>query len=205
MNNHPPTKKTTLILVRHGETTWNAEERLQGQADPELSPEGREQVAQIRHVVARLSPARVVCSDLQRTRETAAILGYANPEIDMRLREADLGQWTGQYVADLIATSNGDYLAWREGQFTPPGAESWPALCQRVQSALEAIVTLREIILVVTHGGPIRAACSRFLGLEPQHILPVRPASITIIEFKDKARLGVYNLRPDDVEFKRSD
>jgi glucosyl-3-phosphoglycerate phosphatase len=205
MTTHNPTKKTTLILVRHGETIWNAEERLQGQADPELSPEGREQVAQIRHVVDRLSPAKVVCSDLLRTRETAAILGYPSPEIDARLREANLGEWTGRYVADLITASNDDYTAWREGQFTPPSAEPWSALCQRVQAVLEDLATQREVILVVTHGGPIRAACSRFLGLEPQHILPVRPASITMIEFKDRARLGVYNLRPDDVEFKRSD
>jgi broad specificity phosphatase PhoE len=205
MTTHNPTKKTTLILVRHGETIWNAEERLQGQADPQLSVAGREQVLQIRHVVERLAPTRVVCSDLLRTRETSTLLGYPSPEIDPRLREADLGDWTGKYVSDLIAASNSDYVAWREGQFTPPNAEPWTALCQRVQAALEALSSQREVILVVTHGGPIRAACSRFLGLEPQHILPVRPASITIIEFKDRARLGVYNLRPDDVEFKRSD
>jgi glucosyl-3-phosphoglycerate phosphatase len=203
--NHSPQPKTTFILVRHGETAWNAEERLQGQADPGLSDVGREQVAQIRHVVQRLNPSRIICSDLLRTRETAAILGYDTPVLDARLREADLGAWTGQYVADLIAQSSESYTAWRHGQFTPPGAESWPRMCQRVQSILESLSRCGEPILVVTHGGPIRAACAQFLGLEPQHVLPVRSASVTIIEFKEHARLGVYNLRPDDVEFKRTD
>lgn len=194
-----------IILVRHGETDWNAEERLQGQADPGLSTQGRLQVEQMRPVIQRLKPSRVVCSDLLRTRETAAILSDATPELEPRLREADLGEWTGQYVPELMASVDGSYTAWRHGQYTPPGGESWDRLCQRVKAVLEELVRGGENTLVVTHGGPIRAACAQFLGLQPQHVLPVRSASITILEFKEHARLGVYNLRPDDVEFKRAD
>jgi glucosyl-3-phosphoglycerate phosphatase len=205
MTTYSPSKKTTFILVRHGETHWNAQERLQGQADPGLSDDGRSQVAQIRPVVARLGPTRIICSDLLRTRETAGILGFDSPILERRLREADLGEWTGQFVPDLIAVNGDDYAAWRHGQFTPPGGESWQDMCQRVESVLESLSACGETILVVTHGGPIRAACARFLGLHPQHVLPVRSASLTIIEFRDYARLGVYNLRPDDVEFRRTD
>jgi broad specificity phosphatase PhoE len=203
--NHSNAAKTTLILVRHGETIWNAAERLQGQADPELSEAGRAQVADIRHVVERMSPSVVVASDLQRTRETAAILGYESPRLDARLREADLGAWTGRYVSELCEPSDADYRAWRAGLFTPPGAEPWDALVGRVEASLKELVPLHQTVLVITHGGPIRAACARFLGLEPAAVLPVRPASITIIEVKERARLGVYNLRPDDVEFRRTD
>jgi broad specificity phosphatase PhoE len=198
-------EKTTVILVRHGETTWNAVERLQGQADPGLSENGREQVLMLRPIIANLAPTRTICSDLLRTRETAALLGYDAPEVDARLREADLGAWTGRYVADLLASSNGDYAAWREGKLTPPGGETWYSLCQRVGSLIGQVAASGETLLVVTHGGPIRAACSVFLGLEPQHVLPVRSASITLIEFKDRARLGVYNLRPEAIAFKRTD
>jgi glucosyl-3-phosphoglycerate phosphatase len=70
---------------------------------------------------------------------------------------------------------------------------------------MKSLSKSHEVVLVVTHGGPIRAACYRLLNLQPSHILPVRPASISIIEVKEQARLGVYNLRPDDIEFKRVD
>ncbi len=165
---------------------------------------GRE-LQPVQFVALTICPTRVLCSDLLRTRETAAILGYDAPILEPRLREADLGDWTGQFVANIMLHSSDQYVAWRHGQYTPPNGESWQKLCQRVHAVLAGLSDCGETILVVTHGGPIRAACAEFLGLQPQNILPVRSASITIIEFKDHARLGVYNLRPDDVEFKRTD
>jgi probable phosphoglycerate mutase len=205
MNSQPASKKTTLIFVRHGETNWNAEERLQGQADVGLSEAGYAQVARIKHVIERLSPTYVVASDLLRTRETASVLGYEHPILDVRLREANLGDWTGQYVSTLLAASAEDYMAWRHGRLTPPNGESWQQLCSRIAEVIGELASRHETILVVTHGGPIRAACFQCLNLSPQHVLPVRSASITTIEFKDCPRLGVYNLRPDDLEFKRAD
>src|SRR5215207_10303612 len=66
-----------LILVRHGESTWNAEERLQGQLDPPLSERGREQALELKALIEKLgiSNDRVICSDLGRARETADLLG----------------------------------------------------------------------------------------------------------------------------------
>ena len=70
-----PTVDRPLILVRHGESTWNAEERLQGQLDPPLSERGREQSRALAGVVDGVPEERVVCSDLGRARETAELLG----------------------------------------------------------------------------------------------------------------------------------
>ena len=81
-----------LLLVRHGESEWNKERRLQGQADIALSPHGRNQALQLRPVIASLAPDCVLTSDLRRARETAALLGYQEAEPCVPLREAAPGQ-----------------------------------------------------------------------------------------------------------------
>src|ERR671932_2860103 len=81
-----------LVIVRHGESTWNAEERLQGQLDPPLSERGREQALALR-AAADLSgfpPERTICSDLSRARETAELLGVRVGRYDARWREIDI-------------------------------------------------------------------------------------------------------------------
>src|SRR3954451_17636073 len=64
-----------LILVRHGESTWNAEERLQGQLDPPLSDRGRDQARALAGMVDGVPAERIVCSDLGRARQTAELMG----------------------------------------------------------------------------------------------------------------------------------
>lgn len=186
-----------LLLVRHGATAWNAEGRLQGQADIALSAEGREQVAALAPLITELRPARVACSDLLRARETAALLGYAAPALDPRLREADLGDWTGRRSADLRATAGDLYHDWRVGRVTPPNAEPWAALCARVDAALSELQAGDGITLVVTHGGVVRAACALLIGLQPAVIQPPAPASLTAITLDGRPRLAVFNRTGD--------
>src|ERR1044071_4469856 len=76
-----------LILVRHGESTWNAEERLQGQLDPPLSDRGSEQSRALAAIVNGVRDDRVVCSDLSRARETADLIGLRPGRYDERWRE----------------------------------------------------------------------------------------------------------------------
>ena len=88
-----------LILVRHGQSTYNAQLRLQGQADPPLSEAGREEA---RALAGALPPfAQVVTSDLVRASETAALLGYPDATRDPRWREIDIGEWQGRSLADF--------------------------------------------------------------------------------------------------------
>ena len=91
-----------LILLRHGETRWNAEQRLQGQDNSELSERGVRQARQFTPYARALLPAQVISSDLGRTRETARIIGYPDAPSDPRLRELDMGEWTGRVKQELI-------------------------------------------------------------------------------------------------------
>ena len=104
-----------LILMRHGETTWNAESRLQGQDNSALSERGIEQVRRFRAFLRALNPARVVSSDLGRTRQTAELIGHGDCPSDPRLREWDMGSWTGRTKPELIAAHGALYHAWRAG------------------------------------------------------------------------------------------
>ena len=177
-----------VLLVRHGETTWTAARRLQGNLDVPLSDHGRTQARALAPVIADHAPVRVITSPLARSRETCALLGYQDLREDDRWAEADLGLWTGRYAAELLAEGS-RYTQWRAGQFTPPGGEPFSAMTARVVAALDALFDedCDGTTLVVTHGGPIRAACLHLVGLDPAHVVPVGPASITAIDVEPAA------------------
>ena len=188
-----------LILMRHGETNWNAEERLQGQDNSELSPRGVEQAKRFAAFVRALRPARVVSSDLGRTRETAALIGYADCPSDARLREWNMGVWTGRTKPDLIAENAELYHAWRAGHHTPDGGEAWPDFSARVATGLrDWLGQDTGDLLAVVHGGVIRAALDAFLGIPPSKVIPVTPGTGTILSFKasnyETAQLEGYNI-----------
>lgn len=186
-----------LLFLRHGETEWNERRILQGQADPPLSARGRQQARAITGFVTAYGPDLALCSDLQRARETAAIVGFAEACSDPSWREADLGAWTGASIKALRAERPEDYQAWREGRLTPPDAESFEQLCARVDGALAALTEQEGVVLVVTHGGVVRAACTILLGLRPANLVPVDPGSLTVIDVGGKPRLRAFNARPE--------
>lgn len=189
-----------LLLVRHGESTWNAARRLQGQADAPLSELGRTQAGRLAAVITQYKVEHAVSSDLGRARATAALLGFDAARCDERWRETDVGTWTGQGIDALRAADAARYQAWREGRHTPPGGESWAAMVDRVCAAVDELIAVGGCHLVVTHGGPIRAVCAALVGLEPSRVVPVSPATVTIIDTSGRSRLQAYNLaaRPVD-------
>jgi broad specificity phosphatase PhoE len=183
---------TMLILLRHGETAWNAERRLQGRHEVDLSTRGRQQVAGLAVPLATVAPTRVISSPLLRTLETARLLGFHDPILDARWQEADLGEWTGRTRSEIPPE---DYAAWRAGRLTPPGAESFEDLRARVEEAITSLKT-EERPLVVTHGGPIRAACDVLLGLGPETLVPAGNGALTVFDLSGvRPRLQGYNLR----------
>src|SRR3546814_16845958 len=119
-----------LILMRHGETGWNAEARLQGQDNSSLSERGIEQARRLRTFVRALKPARVVTSDLDRARQTAELIAHGDCPSDPILRECNMGSWTGRTKPDLHATPAALPTTWRAAEFTPhrrePGEEGSP-------------------------------------------------------------------------------
>ncbi|HEX4779037.1 MAG TPA: histidine phosphatase family protein [Acidimicrobiia bacterium] len=149
---------TTLLLVRHGQSTWNAAGRWQGHADPPLSPLGEEQA---RQAGARLaSDGRidaVVTSDLRRAHRTATLVGAVlglDASIEERVRERDAGEWTGLTRDDIDRDWPG-YLAEHR---RPPRFEDDATLLARVLPALAELGARHAggRVLVVTHGGVVR-------------------------------------------------
>lgn len=189
-----------LVLVRHGETEWNALRRLQGQTDIALNDRGRGQAPAPAPAPA---PDLAVSSDLKRAAETALLLGVdARPE--PRLREQDLGDWSGREIAALDA---GEYQAWRAGQFVPEGAETWAVFRARVALAMrDALAAAERTAVLVCHGGVIRAALDAALELAPSRIIPVGPGSMTVLAYPSGgARLEAFNLRGGSLELNAPD
>jgi probable phosphoglycerate mutase len=190
-----------LLLVRHGQSEWNAGRVLQGQANVPLSDLGRAQAAALAPVVSGLAPDRAVTSDLARASETAAILGHTNARPDPALREINVGVWQGRSIPDLIAEDRESYAGWRAGSYRPDGGEDWGSFVARVEHAIrgECGSLCAGTLLVVCHGGVIRAAMQAFLGLRPQNVLPVAPASLSVLRLADtgsSAKLELYNFCP---------
>jgi broad specificity phosphatase PhoE len=184
-----------LLLVRHGESEWNKERRLQGQADIALSPHGRNQALQLRPVIASLAPDCILTSDLQRARETAALLGFHEAEPCVPLREIDVGDWTGRPIAEIEKGDLAAYRGWRAGRFTPPRGEEWAAFKDRTCAVVRRCVggDARRILLVA-HGGVIRAILEGLLGLEPARIVPVGPASLTVLKHTSDEKMAAFKL-----------
>jgi probable phosphoglycerate mutase len=186
-----------LILIRHGESTWNSEERLQGQLDPPLSERGREQSRALQPLVESLGvPAdRVVCSDLGRARETAEVLGLEPVVFDPAWREIDVGEWGGKRAAEIDAQSD-ELTNWRGGPRTAPDGESWDEFTARVADAVDEIVEAGGPWLVVCHGGCIRVATAHLTGAHPLALGSPPNASATAFELGARPRLLTYGATP---------
>jgi probable phosphoglycerate mutase len=157
----------TTFIIRHGQTDWNAEYRLQGQQDIPLNQTGRRQAtengARLKHVAGDLPAYSFISSPLQRARETMEIIRTAadldahDYAIDERLKEISFGDWEGWTNAEIAATDPGrieDRYA-DKWDFIPPGenAESYEILSWRVGSWLKDIA---GPTVAVCHGGVIR-------------------------------------------------
>lgn len=187
---------TRVYLIRHGESEWNAARRLQGQADPPLSSRGEAQVVALRDMLSRLVVGRCVASDLRRASRTAELLGLA-AQPDPAWREIDVGVWSGRDIDALRFQDPQAYLGWRAGTFAPAGGEPWGEFRDRVSGAMAQAADGVDAVLAVTHGGVVRALVADALGIGPQMLAPVQPASLTVIEIGPRPRLRTYNLRPD--------
>lgn len=150
-----------LLLVRHGESEWNAIGRWQGWADPPLTELGRRQAFVAARAVGAVDA--IVSSDLARARETAEViaaeLGIGPVVVHASLRERDAGPWTGMTRREIEA----EWPGYLERGERPPGYEQDEALLERVVPALLALEPAGEAVLVVTHGGVI-GAVDRCLG-----------------------------------------
>ena len=150
-----------VLLVRHGETDYNATGRFQGRTDTPLNDRGREQSRALARALEGEELAALYSSPLARARETAEIVGarlVLEPVYDDRLVEAYAGEWQGRLCDDVIAEAPGAFAAWRAAEpgFRFPGGESVAEQAARVAAALADVAAGPLPALVVTHGGAIR-------------------------------------------------
>jgi len=177
-------KITRFGLMRHAQTRWNLEKKIQGQSDSSLTADGERQAARWGQLLKHWEWDRIIASDTGRARQTAELINVCLNiplTIDSRLREQDWGQWVGKTIAQLkteIPQELDEQVAagWA---FCPPGGEDRRHVLKRSQKALleAAAQWPANNILVVTHEGVIKSLiyhlCSRkFLATEPPIIKP---------------------------------
>ncbi len=200
---------TRLLLVRHAETVWNVERRYQGQGDSPLTERGHRQAARLADRLAALPVAAIYTSDLGRTVETARALAAPHglsPRLAPALREASFGEYEGFTFAELVERFGDAVTHWAADpvRLAPPGGETLIDFQARVGDWLPGVVADHpgETVLLVGHGGSVRAAVMDTLGMDLAHYRRLRMdnAALTIVDrdgdfkalvlFNDTSHLG---------------
>lgn len=168
----------SLFLIRHGETDWNSDRRIQGSVDVPLSEVGRAQAAAVAHDLAEqgLRADCIFTSDLQRAAETGRILagrlGVSHVASSPLLRELHCGEWEGRYIDDLRQNDREFYETWLDDPaLVLPGGESVLQVRARVERFFEthrAGLDASENVLIVAHGLINRMFLSVLLQIDPQ-------------------------------------
>ncbi len=156
---------TRLIAVRHGETAWNVDARIQGQLDIGLNDNGRWQARRVGQALAGEAPAAVYSSDLQRAWHTAESIAQAAgaPMVPVQaLRERHFGLFQGKTFHEIEQAWPEHALQWRKRvpDWAPPqGGETLLALRERVSRSVHEIAArhVGELVVLVAHGGVLDA------------------------------------------------
>lgn len=196
---------TTLILLRHGLTDWNASGRFQGQADIPLNDVGHLQAATAGRALASLRPDAIWSSPLTRTRQTAAPLAEITGlevRTDDRLKEIHVGSWEGLTFPDVDGidpTFSEGLRAGRDMRRSPEG-ETATETGARTAAALADIAAAHtdQVVAVVSHGVALRQGIAAFLGWgwdQSQQLGHIDNCSWAILELHHGHwRLGGYNI-----------
>ena len=192
-----------LLIVRHGETDWNSDGRIQGHTDVRLSERGAQQAALLGERLASTPIHAAYCSDLSRAAETAELV-LADRDVPLqrtpRLREYHKGSFEGLTLAEIKAQYPGLYPTYMEKDldFAPAGGENTRGVSARMALITNEIKDrhLDETVLVVGHGGSLRAAMISLLGmpLDGNWRFVFNNCSLTVIDtYSDNAVLRTFN------------
>ncbi len=184
----PPTR---VYLVRHAETTWNAEGRLQGSLDAPLSERGMRQLSRLTESLRGVPLVALYSSPLSRARECADAIGAACG-LAVRLvdefREMDQGEWEGRRVDEVVASDGQRVQAWWDAphEVQVPGGESLQQVADRAVRAFGALNMRHpgQAIAIVAHGGVNKVILLAALGAPLSHHGRLRQsnACINVIE-----------------------
>ncbi|QGU94413.1 alpha-ribazole phosphatase [Clostridium bovifaecis] len=158
-----------IYLLRHGETEENAKKSYYGGLDVGISEKGIRQCINVKKHIEGINFDRVYLSESKRAYQSAEIVlsDSKNYIVDSRINELSFGEFEGKSYEDIKRLYPKEEKKWREcwKSFSPPGGESYVELYGRVESFMKGIETIEEDnILVVTHGGIIRAVYTYILG-----------------------------------------
>jgi len=178
--------RTRLLLIRHGQTPWNADGRWQGHGNPSLTEEGLAQASQLAHALAeqrqrwrRIEPpektwTRILSSDLERARQTAEALAVhlgLPLDFDQRLRELDVGGWSGLTREEIARRDPETLRRFETGEpmVRPGGGESRVEIRERTHALVSDLADRcsGDRIILVTHLGVIRSLVP---GAEPKNV-----------------------------------
>ncbi|KOY80545.1 histidine phosphatase family protein [Lysinibacillus macroides] len=186
---------TTFYVVRHGETVWNQEQRLQGWLDSPLTANGREAAQKLQQQLQAIPFAAAYSSSSGRAQATMEIL-TAKRQLpiyyEADLREIYLGNWQGQKIEDIIATDGLDYELYTHypAQYIAVHTESFGAVTERAMFTLKKIAEQhqKEYILVVSHAVTINCMLNAILqrNISELWTASLHGTSVTIIDYKDQ-------------------
>jgi probable phosphoglycerate mutase len=199
-----------LLLLRHGRTAWNDSGRFQGHADPPLDAVGRAQAARVGPALAAMRPDLVASSDLARCRATADLIGLPYRS-DARLREIDLGGWSGLTSEEARRRFPEEDAAWRRGDdIRRGGGETYVEVAARAGALWDELVAgglpsgPDSLVVFVLHGGTARALIGHLLGLPPGtwwHFGPLRNCHWSVLAVEH----GRFRLLEHNVGVPRTD
>lgn len=182
------TREPRLVLVRHGDTEWSQNGRHTSRTDLPLLQPGVEHARELRPVLAAMSFARVLCSPLQRARQTAELAGFGDRlELTPDLTEWDYGEYEG-LTSPQIRERDPSWNLWTDGC---PGGESPADVASRVDRLIADAVGAGGDVLMFAHGHILRSVAARWMGLQVavgEH-LALMPATVSVLGHEHATRV----------------
>lgn len=189
--------KQTLLLIRHGQTSWNVEHRLPGQLPGiELTDAGRQQVARLADALTVLPISAIISSPLERARDTAEIIAQPHKleiHFEPELMDIELGRWSGQNF-DELSKNDPDWKAFvRDPSAGPAGVETFPQVQERVVAAVERWRKQESIgayPAFVAHADVVKLLIAHYTDLEARRAgaLLIENASVSLVELDSENR-----------------
>lgn len=195
--------KRTLLIIRHGQTTWNVEHRLPGQLPGViLNDTGKQQAAHLAEALTVLPISAVVSSPLERARETAEYLVQGRDlqiQFEPDLMDTNVGPWAGKAIGELSKNDDGWKSYVKDPTTAPEGVETFPQVQQRVVSAVERWCEREDIgayPAFVAHADVIKLLIAHYTGLAPERAssISIDNGSVSIVELEKDQRPHVLSI-----------
>jgi broad specificity phosphatase PhoE len=193
VENTESSMKQTLLIVRHGQTTWNVEHRLPGQLPGvALNDHGRQQAARLAEALTVLPISTIISSPLERAYDTAEFIAKGRDltiQLEADLMDTDVGPWAGKHIEELAKNDPAWKAYVRDPTVAPEGIETFPQVQQRVVAAVERWRTKDDIgayPVFVAHADVIKLILAHYSGLEVKRAgsLSIDNASVSLVELE---------------------